>query len=416
MLTSILSAPPAGKSRGRGRGAAPAMLSSLSRAAARRHWALWARGSGSLAGVPTHVVDLRSDTVTQPGPAMRRAMAEAVVGDDDYGEDPTVRELQATAAELLGVERTLFVPTNTMANLISVMCHCRRRGSQLLLGQECHVHVYEQGGVAQIAGVHSHPLPDLPHGTLDLAELERLITRGLGSPYHPVCELICLENTHSSSGGRVLPIEYLRQVHLLARTHGVRVHLDGARLMNAAVALRVPPACIAQHCDSVSLCFSKGLGAPVGALVGGPKHFIEEAWRLRKALGGGMRQAGVLAAAALVGLADAEEVLLRDHQNAQKFAKGLQELASPVCSVDLSAVETNVVMVRVDGLPPEELCQRLQAVSADEVAQTGRAVRVLLFPWTEQSVRTVWHRDVSAQDTELALGKWAFVLRALRTG
>lgn len=154
----------------------------------------------------------------------------------------------------------------------------------------------------------------------------------------------------------------------------------------------------------------------MGALVGGPKHFIEEAWRLRKALGGGMRQAGVLAAAALVGLADAEEVLLRDHQNAQKFAKGLQELASPVCSVDLSAVETNVVMVRVDGLPPEELCQRLQAVSADEVAQTGRAVRVLLFPWTEQSVRAVWHRDVSAQDTELALGKWAFVLRALRTG
>nr|XP_014338639.1 PREDICTED: probable low-specificity L-threonine aldolase 2 [Bos mutus] len=303
-----------------------------------------------------------------------------------------------------------------MANLISVMCHCRRRGSQLLLGHECHLHVYEQGGVAQIAGVHSHPLPDLPHGTLDLAELERLVTRGLGSPYHPVCELICLENTHSSSGGRVLPMEYLRQVHLLARRYGVRVHLDGARLMNAAVALGVPPACIVEHCDSVSLCFSKGLGAPVGALVGGPKDFIEEAWRLRKALGGGMRQAGVLAAAALVGLADAEEMLQRDHQNAQRFARGLQELASPVCSVDPTAVETNMVMVRVDGLPPEELCRRLQAVSADEVAQTGRAVRVLLFPWAERSVRAVWHRDVSAQDTELALGKWAFVLRTLRTG
>ncbi|XP_070335955.1 uncharacterized protein [Odocoileus virginianus] len=231
-------------------------------------------------------------------------------------------ELQATAAELLGVEQTLFVPTNTMANLISVMCHCRRRGSQLLLGHECHIHVYEQGGVAQIAGVHSHPLPDLPYGTLDLTELERLVTRSLGSPYHPICELICLENTHSSSGGRVLPLEYLRQVHLLARSHGVRVHLDGARLMNAAVALGVPPAHIMEHCDSVSLCFSKGLGAPVGALVGGPKDFIEEAWHLRKALGGGMRQAGVLAAAALVGLADAEEMLQRDHQNAQRFAKG----------------------------------------------------------------------------------------------
>ncbi|XP_004433000.1 PREDICTED: probable low-specificity L-threonine aldolase 2 [Ceratotherium simum simum] len=389
------------------------MLRRLARTAAQWHGALWARGSGSWAGVPAHVVDLRSDTVTKPGPAMRRAMAEAVVGDDDYGEDPTVRELQEKAAELLGVEQTLFVPTNTMANLISVMCHCRRRGSQLLLGQECHLHVYEQGGVAQIAGVHSHPLPDLPHGTLDLAELERMVTRGLGSPYHPVCELICLENTHSSSGGRVLPINYLRQVRLLARSYGVRVHLDGARLMNASVALHVPPAHIVEHCDSVSLCVSKGLGAPVGALVGGPKDFIEEAWRLRKALGGGMRQAGVLAAAALVGLADAEEVLLRDHRNAQRFAKGLQELASPLCSVDLTAVETNMVMVRVDGPPPEELCRRLQAVSADEVAQTGRAVRVLLFPWTERSVRAVWHRDVSAQDTELALRKWGFVLRQL---
>nr|XP_060501228.1 uncharacterized protein LOC132687254 [Panthera onca] len=395
------------------------MLRGLARAAVQRQGALRTRGSGGGAGVPVHVVDLRSDTVTKPGPAMRRAMAEAVVGDDDYGEDPTVRELQEKAAKLLGVDRTLFVPTNTMANLISVMCHCQRRGSQLLLGQESHLHVYEQGGVAQVAGVHSHPLPDLPHGTLDLLELERMVTRGLGSPYHPVCELICLENTHSSSGGRVLPIDYLRQVRLLAQSCGVRVHLDGARLMNAAVALHVPPARIVEHCDSVSLCFSKGLGAPVGALVGGPKDFIEGAWRLRKALGGGMRQAGVLAAAALVGLADVEEVLPRDHQNARRFAQGLQELASPICSVDLAAVETNMVMVTVDGLPPQELCRHLQAVSADEVAQTGRAVRVLLFPWTGRSVRAVWHRDVSARDTELALRKWGFVLKqlgALRTG
>nr|XP_051695668.1 uncharacterized protein LOC100337875 isoform X2 [Oryctolagus cuniculus] len=327
------------------------MLRGLARAAAPALRALRARGSGSWAGVPAHVVDLRSDTVTRPGPAMRRSMAEAVVGDDDYGEDPTVRELQEEAAELLGVERTLFVPTCTMANLISVMGHCRRRGSQLLLGQDSHLHVYEQGAVAQ--------------------------------------------------------------VHLLARTYGARVHLDGARLMNAAVALRVPPAHIVQHCDSVSLCFSKGLGAPAGALVGGRADFMEEAWRLRKALGGGMRQAGVLAAAALVGLADAQQVLPRDHENARRFAKGLQELASPFCSVDPSAVETNMVMVTLDGLPPAELCQRLQAVSAEEVAQTGRAVRVLLFPWTARAVRAVWHRDVSAQDTELALRKWEFVLGQL---
>ncbi|XP_020014412.1 uncharacterized protein isoform X1 [Castor canadensis] len=389
------------------------MLRSLTRVAAPVLRASWVRWSGSWAGVPTHVVDLRSDTVTRPGPAMRRAMAEAVVGDDDYGEDPTVRELQEKVALLLGVEQTLFVPTNTMANLIAVMGHCRRRGSQLLLGQECHLHVYEQGGVAQIAGVHSQPLPDLPHGTLDLDELERVITRSLGSPYYPVCELVCLENTHSSSGGRVLPVDYLQQVHFLAQAHGVRVHLDGARLMNAAVTLRVSPARIVEHCDSVSFCFSKGLGAPVGALIGGTKDFIEEAWRLRKVLGGGMRQAGVLAAAALVGLADAEEVLLRDHSNAQRFAQGLQELSSPICSVDPAAVETNMVLVRVDGLPPAELCRRLQAVSTEEVAQTGQAVSVLLFPWTEQSVRAVWHRDISSWDTELALRKWEFVLKQL---
>ncbi|KAM6176136.1 uncharacterized protein O8D03_004498 [Erethizon dorsatum] len=389
------------------------MLRALARAATLGLGVPWARWSGSRAGVPAHVVDLRSDTVTRPRPAMRRAMAEAVVGDDDYGEDPTVRELQEKTAELLGVEQTLFVPTNTMANLIAVMGHCQRRGSQLLLGQECHLQVYEQGGLAQLAGVLSHPLPDLPHGTLDLAELERVLARGHGSPYHPVCELVCLENTHNSSGGRVLPIDYLRQVHLLARTYGARVHLDGARLMNAAVALRVPPARIVEHCDSVSLCFSKGLGAPVGALIGGPKDFIEEAWRFRKALGGGMHQSGVLAAAALEGLADAEEALLQDHGNAQRFAKGLQELALPVCFVDPASVETNMVLVRVNGLSPVELCQRLQAVSTDEVAQIGRAVRVLLFPWTEQSVRAVWHRGVSTQDTDLALRKWEFVLRQL---
>ncbi|XP_054945781.1 LOW QUALITY PROTEIN: uncharacterized protein [Physeter macrocephalus] len=435
------------------------MLRRLARAAAQQQGALWARGSGSQAGIPTHVVDLRSDTVTKPGPAMRRAMAEAVVGEDyDYGEDPTVRELQATAAELLRVERTLFVSTNTMANLISVMCLCQRRGSLLLLGQACHLHIQEQGRVTQIAGVHSHPLPDLPHGTLDLAELEGLVARSLGSRSHPVCELICLEDAHSSSGGWVLPIECLCQVHLLVRSYGVQLHLDGARLMNAAVALCVPPARIVEPCGSVSLCFSKGLGALVGDLVGGPKDFTEEAWCLRKALGGGMRQEWVLAAAALVGLTDAEEVLLKDHQNAQRFARdslfsshygwavlclswgdtagvvgivvgywgqallttgpGLRAPGSgiPVCSVDLTTVETNVVKVRVGGRPPEELCQRLQTVRADEVAQAGHAVRVPLFPWTERSVRAVWHDDVSAQDTELALGKWAFVLRALRMG
>nr|XP_003778957.1 unnamed protein product [Pongo abelii] len=376
------------------------MLRRLARAAVPAHGALRA-GSGS-AGVAAHVVGLRSDKVTRPGPAMRRVMAEAVVGDDDYGED---RQLQEMAVELLGLGRTLFVPSNTMANLISVMCHCRRRGSQLLLGQECHLHVYEQGGAAQVRSRHS---PDLPPASLHpgLAELERMITRGLQSPYHQVCELICLENSHSISGVPVLPIDYLRQVHLLAQTYGPPVHLDGAQLMNVALALHVPPTHIVEHCDSVSFCLSKGLGAPVGSLAGRPKDFIEEAWRLQKALGGSVHQVGMLAVVALVGLVDTKQALWQDHRNAQRFTKGLQELVLSICSVYPTFVETNMAMVSTAGL---------RAVSADEVAHTGHVACMPLFLWTEQSMLAVWHRDVSAQDTELVLRKWEFALRPLES-
>ncbi|XP_075760280.1 uncharacterized protein LOC142819149 [Pelodiscus sinensis] len=367
-------------------------------------------------GAQPHVVDLRSDTVTRPSPEMRQAMAQAEVGDDDYGEDPTVNELQRVAAQLLGMEEALFVPTSTMANLISVMCHCQRRGAQLFVGREAHLHVFEQGGAAQVAGVHSQVLQDLPDGTLDLDELEAAIRAGHGSRYHPRSALVCLENTHSSAGGRVLPLAYLREVHLLAERYGLRVHMDGARLLNAAVAQAVSPAQIAQHCDSVSLCFSKGLGAPAGALVAGSRGFVAEAWRVRKLLGGGMRQAGVLAAAARVGLERMEETLQRDHDNARSFAQGVRELDSPICCVEPRAVETNMVLVTVAApwLHPAELCERLQAVSEEEVAATGSAVSVRLFPWAARSLRAVWHCDVSARDTQLATAKLRFVAEQCR--
>uniref|UniRef100_A0A8C8S8Y9 Aromatic amino acid beta-eliminating lyase/threonine aldolase domain-containing protein n=1 Tax=Pelusios castaneus TaxID=367368 RepID=A0A8C8S8Y9_9SAUR len=326
----------------------------------------WYRAAGLPGGAQPqpqpHVVDLRSETVTRPSAQMRQAMARAEVGDDDYGEDPTVNELQDSAAKLLGMEAALFVPTVTMANLIAVMCHCRRRGAQLLLGREAHLHVFEQGGVAQVAGVHSQVLQDLPDGTMDLCEMESTIREGYGSRYHPRLELVCLENTHSSAGGRVLPLAYLREVRLLADRYGLRIHLDGARLMNAAVAQGVSPAQITHHCDSVSICFSKGLGAPAGALLAGHGEFVAEAWRMRKLLGGGMRQAGVLAAAARVGLECMEETLRRDHENARSFAQGVWELGSPICSIDPSAVETNMVLVKVAGrwLSPGELCELMQ--------------------------------------------------------
>ncbi|KAJ7422726.1 putative low-specificity L-threonine aldolase 2 [Pitangus sulphuratus] len=352
-------------------------------------------------------------------------MARAAVGDDDYGEDPAVNELQRRASGTMGTEAALFVPTATMANLIAVMCHCRQRGAQLFLGQNAHLHLYEHGGAAQVAGVHSQALPDLPDGTFDLDQLELTIREAHGSRYHPRPELICLENTHSSAGGRVLPLTYLRQVRELADRYGLQVHMDGARLMNAAVAQGVEPAQITQHCDSVSLCFSKvclcgeeslgpaGLGAPAGAVLAGRREFIAEAWRVRKLLGGGMRQAGVLAAAALLGLQHAEATLHRDHDNARRFAEGIHVLDSPLCSVNLAAVETNIVMVNVRGAwpSPAELCDHLRATSEEEVAETGEAVSVLLLPWSAHTVRAVWHRDISVRDTELARSKLEFVAR-----
>nr|XP_020669707.1 probable low-specificity L-threonine aldolase 2 isoform X1 [Pogona vitticeps] len=364
------------------------------------------------AEVECHVVDLRSDTVTRPSPKMRQAMAQAEVGDDDYGEDPTVNELQRVVAELLGMEEALFVPTATMPNLIAVMCHCRRRGAQVLLGKEAHIHIFEHGGIAQVAGVHSETLQDLPDGTLDLEELEHKIQQAHRSQYHPRPELICLENTHCSAGGRVLPLQYLQKVHQLAQKYGLQIHIDGARVLNAAVALGVPPSQIAQHCDSISLCLSKGVGAPAGALLAGAREFITEAWRVRKLLGGGMRQAGVLAAAALVGLNHVEETLKRDHDNARRFAQGASAIASPLCSINLAAVETNILMVRtlLPWLTPSKLCELMEAVSAEEVAATGQATSVRLFPWGKHCLRAVWHCDVSPRDTQLSGNKLRFVL------
>ncbi|XP_053159779.1 uncharacterized protein LOC128348149 isoform X2 [Hemicordylus capensis] len=301
-------------------------------------------------GTECHVVDLRSDAVTRPSLEMRQAMAQAEVGHDDYDEDPTVKELQSVVADLLGMEAALFVPSATMANLIAVMCHCRRRGAQLLLGRESHIHVFEHGGVAQ--------------------------------------------------------------VHQLAQQYGMRIHMDGARVLNAAVALGVLPTCISQHCDSISLCVSKGVGAPSGALLAGSRELITEAWRVRKLLGGGMCQAGVLAAAALVGLSRVEETLQRDHDNARRFAQGICEHGSPLCSINPALVETNIVMVTVlaQWLSPAKLCELMEAVTVEEVAATGQAISVQLFPWGKRCLRAVWHSDISTHDTQRVEKKWRFVL------
>ncbi|KAL7869304.1 hypothetical protein AOLI_G00132920 [Acnodon oligacanthus] len=395
----------------------------------------------SSGSVSAHTVDLRSDTVTKPGTAMRRAMAEAEVGDDVFGEDPAVNELQKMAADIFGMEAALFIPTGTMSNLIAVMVHCRERGDEMIVGDLSHLHVYEQGGSAQLAGVHSATVTTLADGTFDLDQLESKIRHGYPDAHYPRSRLVCVENTHNILGGRVLPLSFLQELHSLADKYGLVVHMDGARLMNAAVALGVHPSVILQHCHTVSVCLSKdlrlpaslsrrsklgiaiqfiahmqsclaeGLGAPVGSMLCGSKDFIQRALRARKALGGGLRQSGILAAAGKIALTDMTNRLEEDHRNARTFAKALTQCDPPLYQVDLAAIETNIVRFRLrdPGLSPTEFCELMGAVSEGEVETLGQGVRVLMFPHVGDTVRAVWHLDISEEDTQLAIKKARFL-------
>ncbi|XP_038156702.1 threonine aldolase 1 [Cyprinodon tularosa] len=363
-------------------------------------------------GAPrVQVVDLRSDTVTKPGAAMRQAMAEAEVGDDVMGEDPTVNELQKMAAEMFGMEASLFVPSGTMSNLIAVMVHCRERGDEMIVGDLSHLHIYEQGGSAQLAGVHATTVTTRHDGTFDLMQLESKIRHGYPDPHYPRTRLICVENTHNIQGGRVLPLSFLQEVRALAERYGLAVHMDGARVMNAAVALGVPPSSILQHTHTVSVCLSKGLGSPVGTLLAGPQDFISRAVRCRKALGGGMRQAGVLAAAGKLSLQEMIGRLEEDHQNAKTFALALLDCQPQLFSVDMSAVETNILRFHIknSALTTQEFCARMGQVGDGEEAALGQGVQVLMYPHYENSIRAVWHLGISSEDTQLAIKKMQFV-------
>ncbi|XP_076007644.1 threonine aldolase 1 [Genypterus blacodes] len=359
------------------------------------------------------VVDLRSDTQTKPGAAMRRAMAEAEVGDDVVGEDPTVNELQRMAAEMFGVEATLFVPSGTMSNLIAVMVHCRERGDEMIVGDLSHLHIYEQGGSAHLAGVHSTTVTTRPDGTFDLKELERKIRHDYPDPHYPRSRLICVENTHNIQGGRVLPLHFLEEARALADKYGLGVHMDGARVMNAAVVLGVPPSSILQYAHSVSVCLSKGLGAPVGSLLGGPQDFISQAVRCRKALGGGMRQAGIIAAAGKIALTEMIGRLKEDHHNAKTFAQALLDCDPPLYSVDMANVETNILRFNIQdtSLSPSDFCRRMAQVCDGEEAALGQGIQVLMYPYFLGYVRAVWHLGVSSEDTQLAIQKLQFISR-----
>ncbi|HNM36392.1 MAG TPA: low-specificity L-threonine aldolase, partial [Anaerolineales bacterium] len=255
-------------------------------------------------------VDLRSDTVTKPTPEMREAMAEAEVGDDVYGDDPTVNQLQVKAAEMLGKEAALFVPSGTMGNLLALLVHCSR-GEEVICGDKSHIYVNEAGGMAALGGIYPHPVPNQKDGTLRLEDIRASIQPD--DSHRTITRLVCIENTQNMCGGVVLSVEYTKQVGQLAKEHGLKFHIDGARIFNAAAALNVDIKELVAPADSVMFCLSKGLVAPIGSMLVGTKEFIAKAHRLRKMLGGGMRQVGVMAAAGLVSLDVMTGRLKQDH-------------------------------------------------------------------------------------------------------
>jgi threonine aldolase len=333
------------------------------------------------------IVDLRSDTVTQPTPEMREAMASAEVGDDVFGDDPTVNRLEAMAAERMGKEAALFVASGTMSNLVALLTHCQR-GHEVILGDLSHSFINEAGGAAALGGIHPHTVKNQPDGTLALADLEAAI-RG-ENVHYPRTRLICLENTHNSCFGTPLTVEYTQTVGDLAKSRGLKLHIDGARIFNAAIALGADVKELAAPADSISFCLSKGLGAPVGSLLCGNREFIYEARRNRKMVGGGMRQAGVLAAAGIVSLTKMVDRLADDHTNARRLMHGIGEITGLVAE----PVHTNIVYFR---LAPE-----VKLSEAEFVKGLGeRNVRLLsLGP---RRFRAVTHCWIDAEDIESAL-------------
>lgn len=339
------------------------------------------------------VIDLRSDTVTKPTPPMREAMARAEVGDDVFGDDPTVNELEGQTAELLGKEAALFVPSGTMANQVAIRGHTQP-GDEILVEANAHLYYYECGAPAALSGAMCRCLSG-QRGIFTGADVEASLRPA--DQHFPRTRLVCLENTHNRGGGKVWSIGQIQDVAAAARKHGLQLHLDGARLWNASVASGIPERDYAAHFDTVSVCFSKGLGAPVGSALVGPKGFIERARRFRKMFGGGMRQAGIIAAGALFALRHHRARLAEDHANAKALASGLAAVSG--LEADPAEVETNMVRFRVRSLPAQQLVDSL------------RAQGVLVLAVGPDTIRAVTSLMVSADDIQAAVAMIARVLK-----
>lgn len=328
-----------------------------------------------------NTIDLRSDTVTHPSQEMREAMLKAEVGDDVFGEDPTVNRLEELAANMTGKEAAIFVASGSMGNLVALLSHCNR-GDEIILGGRSHIHIHEQGGVASLGGIHSKTVRNQLDGILDIEEIEALIQED--DVHCARTKLICLENTWY---GRVLPLSYMQEVKELADQHNLPIHLDGARLFNAATALGVPASTITQHVDTVQFCLSKGLAAPIGSMLCGSREFIAKARRARKLVGGGMRQAGVIAACGIVALKSMLDRLAEDHENAQYLAK----LSAKIEGIEVAHVETNMVFLR----------SKIAGVSTRKLSEALNEAGLLVFD-EAVGIRCVTHYGIEKSHIEQA--------------
>jgi threonine aldolase len=326
------------------------------------------------------IIDLRSDTVTKPTSEMRIAMSNAKVGDDVYREDITIKALEERIAILFHKEDALFFPTGTMSNLTALLTWCWQRGSEFIVGDKSHMFLFEQAGAAQFGGISPRTVPNLIDGTMDLAKIEEAIRED--DIHEPITRVICIENTHNACGGKVLPLSFIQDLKIVADKHHLPIHLDGARLWNAISALHVNPTDISNYVDSLSVCLSKGLGAPIGSLLVGKSEFIEKARRIRKALGGGMRQVGIIGAAGLQALDDFESgILINDHIRAQKIAITLKELKSFTVN---EPVDTNIIFININN-----------TLDSSKIIKWFREKGILVCLWAPFLIRIVIHRDIT---------------------
>ncbi len=328
-------------------------------------------------------IDLRSDTVTLPTAEMRQAMAEAKLGDDVYREDPTINRLESMASSLLGKESGLFIPSGTMGNLAAIMVHCGR-GDEIILGDRSHTFLYEAGGVAALGGIHPRQVMNQPDGSLDLDEVRQAIRSD--DVHFPVSRLVVLENTHNRCGGVALSVEYTQSMAELVHQNGMQLHLDGARIFNAAADLGIKAIDLAKPVDSVTFCLSKGLCAPVGSVLCGSSEFINQARRIRKQLGGGMRQAGVLAAAGIISLETMVDRLGQDHLRAKRLAQGLSGISGLI--LDPGSPYTNMVFLTLDDdikIPASQVERQLMEFGVKVSAINDRRFRLVTHFWVDDS-------------------------------